>query len=285
MGKVSPKQGSGGKACQKTEPSQTQKQTGVKAQSKPKATTPKSAGSRLCSRSRSRSRSGRSKQQPWPLSSEDSTASTSHPGCWLIPITVEGVNTLALIDTGASVTMMGWPLYQKVQQVHALKLQTHDMPRLEGVGGNPVPTLGSAEVEVGIAAGVYKTPVVVSARKERPNFIIGADFLSTHYRDLSLRQKLFTAGRNSVRCLPERVRSSHARLKLSQRVELPPHSEVLVSCKATQSIKHFGTSCAVAQPASNSWRYAEDGLVIGSSLVTPDKVTHHILVMNLSDTT
>ena len=92
-------------------------------------------------------------------------------------------------------------------------------------------------------------------------------------------------GRDSVRCLPERVRTSHARLKLAWRVELPPHTEVLVSCKATQSIKHFGTSCAVAQPAGNSWCYAEDGLVIGSSLVAPDKVTHHIPVMNLSDAT
>ncbi len=291
MGEISPKQGSGGKACRKPELPQTQKQTGVEAHSKPKATTPKSARPGVCSQSRSRSRSDQSKRQPWALfsdsevASDDSTGSTSHPGCWLIPLTVEGVNTLALIDTGVSVTIMGRPLYQKVQQVHALKLQTHDMPCLKGVGGNPVPTSGCAEVEVGIAAGVYKTPVVVSARKERPNFVIGADFLSTHDCDLLLRHKLFTVGRNSVRCLPERVRSSHARLKLARRVELPPHSEVLVSCKATQSIKHFGTSCAVAQPSSNSWRYAEDGLVVGSSLVAPDKVTHHILVMNLSDTT
>ena len=82
--------------------------------------------------------------------------------------------------------------------------------------------LGCAEVEVGIAAGVYKTPVVVSARKERPNFIIGADFLSTHDCDLSLRQKLFIVGQDSVWCLPEinkRVRASHARLKLARQVE------------------------------------------------------------------
>ncbi len=183
----------------------------------------------------------------------DSALSTSHPGCWLIPITVEGINTLGHIDTGASVTMMGRPLYQKVQQVRALKLQTHDMPRVEGVGGNPVPTLGCAEVEVGIAAGVYKTPVVVSARKERPKFIIGADDLAPHDCDLSLRQKLFTVGQDSVPCLPERLITSHASLKLAQQVELPPHTGVLVTCKVTQSIKHFWTSCAVAQPASNSW--------------------------------
>ncbi len=41
----------------------------------------------------------------------------------------------------------------------------------------------------------------------------------------------------------------------------------------------------MAQPASNSWRYAEDGLVIGSLLVASDMATHHVTVMNMSDTT
>ncbi len=92
------------------------------------------------------------------------------------------------------------------------------MPRLEGVGGNPVPTLGCPEVEVRIAAGVYKTLVVVSAWKESPNFIVGADFLAAHDCDLSLRQELFTVGQDSVCCLPERVRNSYARLKQARRV-------------------------------------------------------------------
>ncbi len=59
---------------------------------------------------------------------------------------------------------MGLALYQKVQGAHVLKLQTHGLPRLDG--GNPAPTLGCAEVEAGIGAGVYKTPVVVSTGKE-----------------------------------------------------------------------------------------------------------------------
>lgn len=40
---------------------------------------------------------------------------------------------------------------------------------------------------------------------------------------------------------------------------------------------------AIAQPADNAWRYAEDGLAIGSSLVRPNSETHHIPVINLSD--
>ncbi len=82
------------------------------------------------------------------VAGNDSIEITSQPGCWLIAITVKGVNTLELIDTGVSITLMRRPLYQKVQQARALKLRMYDVPRLEGVGGKPVPTLGCAKVEV-----------------------------------------------------------------------------------------------------------------------------------------
>ncbi len=209
----------------------------------------------------------------------------SHPGCWLIPVTVEGIETLALIDTGVSVSMLGRPLYQKIKQLKQLTLQTQETPRLEGVGGNSVPTLGHAEVEVGVGTGKYKAAVVVSACKERPNFIIGADFLGAHNCDLSFCQKLFTVGEQQVRCVPEHAKATRAKLKLARarRVEVPPHTEVIVSCQATSNVKNFDTPYAIAQPADNSWRYAEDGLVIGLSLTAPDSGMHHLPVINLSD--
>ncbi len=43
-----------------------------------------------------------SSDSEFEVASDGSTGSTSHPGYWLIPITVEGVNNLALIDTGVS---------------------------------------------------------------------------------------------------------------------------------------------------------------------------------------
>ncbi len=48
-------------------------------------------------------------------------------------------------------------------------------------------------------------------------------------------------------------------------------------------MKYFGTPHMVAQPSGNSWHYAENGLVIGSSLLARDSETHCIPVMNLSD--
>ncbi len=60
---------------------------------------------------------------------------------------------------------------------------------------------------------------------------------------------------------------------------------MLVSSRANKGTKSFGAACAVAQPANNNWQYAEDGLVIGSSLVVSNKATYYIWVMNLSDAT
>ncbi len=79
-----------------------------------------------------------------------------------------------------------------------------------------MPNLGHAKVDVGIGDGVYKVAVVVSARWERPNFIIGADFLATHDCDLSMCQKLFTIGKQEIQCIPEGVRANHAKLKIAR---------------------------------------------------------------------
>ena len=52
--------------------------------------------------------------------------------------------------------MMDRPLYEKIQKLRPIHLQMQEMPQLEGVGGNHVPTLGSTEVGVDIGAGSTK---------------------------------------------------------------------------------------------------------------------------------
>ncbi len=157
------------------------------------------------------------------------------------------------------------------------------MPQLEGVGGNPIPTLGSAEVSVDIGAGTYKATIMVSACREKPNFISGANFLSTHDCDLSLHEKLFLIGEQKIECITAKARVKHAKLKLAMYVELPPHTEVLVRCKVGQGTKYFGTLHMVAQSSGNSWHYAKDSFVIDLSLLVRYSEMHCIPVMILSD--
>ncbi len=74
-----------------------------------------------------------------------------------------------------------------------------------------------------------------------------------------------------------------AGLKIARRVELPAWTEVIVPCKPRHASSWLQRIAAVAQPCSNQWRYAEDGIVIGSALKTPDQLETVIPVMNLND--
>lgn len=73
------------------------------------------------------------------------------------------------------------------------------------------------------------------------------------------------------------------RLKLVPPVELPHHTEVLISCKPGRSVHNFRMPYAITQPADNSWCYSEDGLPIGSSLEQPVSETHYTPVRNFSE--
>ncbi len=91
-------------ACLKAEHDQTKQHASVEAHSKPHVSEYKPATPRVYSCSVTRSCFGQSRQQPWMLSSEseiasdDSKESTSHAVCWLIPVTMEAVNTSPLIN-------------------------------------------------------------------------------------------------------------------------------------------------------------------------------------------
>ncbi len=69
----------------------------------------------------------------------------------------------------------------------------------------------------------------------------------------------------------------------SHQIELAARTEVIVPCKPTHASRWLQRNAAVAQPCSNQWRYAEDEIVIGSALKTPDQSETVIPVMNFAD--
>ncbi len=202
---------------------------------------------------------------------------------WLIPMTINQTSTLALLDTGATCMMIGRPLYEMLHTVQPLKLKTDEDLRLEVIGEGAAPTLGTATVQIGIAGGTYEQEVVVSANRENPNCILGSDFFCQHDCELSMRKQQFQVGDQQVRCVPEPERVVKTGLKIGQRVELPARTEVIMPCKPTHASSWLQRTAAVAQPCSHQWRYAEDGIVIGSALKTPDQPETMIPVMNLTD--
>ncbi len=97
-----------------------------------------------------------------------------------------------------------------------------------------------------------------------------------------MHRQQFQVGDCQVRCVPEPSHAVKVGLKTARRVELPARTEVIVLCKPTHASTWLQRSAAVTQPCSNQWRYAEDGIFIGSALKTPDQTETVIPVMNLT---
>ncbi len=98
-----------------------------------------------------------------------------------------------------------------------------------------------------------------------------------------MRRQQFQVRDHQVCCMPEPVQAPKASLKIARSVELPARTKVIVPCKPTCASSWLHQSAAVAQPCSKQWHYAEDRIVIGSALKTPDQAETVIPVMNLTD--
>ena len=120
-------------------------------------------------------------------------------------LAVDGSETLALFDNGASVSMIGWSVNQKIRQLSHINRHAKETPRQEGVVGNAVSTFRYAEMELEVGNCKYKTAVVVSAHRKRPFFLLGP-ILWAHNCDLSLCQKIFMIRKQQLKCIPEHVK-------------------------------------------------------------------------------
>ena len=98
-----------------------------------------------------------------------------------------------------------------------------------------------------------------------------------------MRKQQFQVGDRQIRCVPEPEHVVKAGSKIARRVELPARTEVIVPCKPTHVSSWLQRNVALAQPCSNQWRYAENGIVVGSALKTPDQSETVIPVMNLTN--
>ncbi len=63
----------------------------------------------------------------------------NHRRGWLIPVTINQVSSMTLLDTGGICTMIGRPLYDTLQATKPLTVKQDEELRLKVVGGGPYP--------------------------------------------------------------------------------------------------------------------------------------------------
>ncbi len=131
------------------------------------------------------------------------SAAKNHYRGWLIPVTINQMLTMALLDTDATCTMIGQPLCEILHAATPLKVKQDEDLRLKIIGGGAAPMVVMATIQIGIAGGQYKHEIVISANRENPNCILGSDFFCQHDCELSMRQQQFQVRDCQVRCMPE----------------------------------------------------------------------------------
>ena len=98
---------------------------------------------------------------------------------WILPVTINGVVTGALIYSGASTSVLSKSIYLAMTKDHRANLQPDNI-RLKGVGNHIMIPLGRMEVEIGVSGNVYPLEMVVSSADETAGCYLGLDFFDAY---------------------------------------------------------------------------------------------------------
>ena len=141
---------------------------------------------------------------------------------WMLPVVINGVPTLALVDSGASATMISRAVYEKMSPgVHPLRPTRH--PSVTGVGGGKVGLQGEIHAKIQIAGQHWPLDVSVSQRYEPVDCYLGMDFFSVHKCDFSVQSGAFEIGGKKVQMEKEGRRGQLcARIKVQEDFLIPP---------------------------------------------------------------
>ena len=104
---------------------------------------------------------------------------------WVLPITINGVTTGALIDSGASTSVLSKSIYLAMPKDNRSALRPDNI-RLRGVGNSVMIPLGRMEVDIGIAGKLYPIEMVVSSVDETAGCYLGMDFFSAYRCDFGM---------------------------------------------------------------------------------------------------
>ena len=191
---------------------------------------------------------------------------------WILPVVINGVATGALIDSGASTSVLSKSVYRAMPN-SARSAVRADHEIIRGVGDSVMTPLGRMRVELEIKGVIYPLEMVVSSGDETAGCYLGMDFFDAYGADCSLRDGVFTIGDTSMRLRKERLQDQCARVRVDTPVTIPARSEMHVSCVTDAKAKNFGTPLAAVEPWDAYGRLAQDHLYVGACLARPSVST------------
>ena len=146
-----------------------------------------------------------------------------------VVVFVNGVKTNALVDTGASISVISTSFLSKTSFENSL-LQTPDYQYVNGVGGH-LKVLGKLKLPITFKGGTFSFPVHVVDRLPH-SLIIGLDFLQKHQVTLNLAENTMTFYNDSAKVNVLKTNSGLARV--AKTITVPPFSENIVSVRVSK---------------------------------------------------
>jgi predicted aspartyl protease len=127
---------------------------------------------------------------PWNTPFETIDASRSANGRFLVPVQLDGKPIIALIDTGAAVSIVAADVAQALGVTPA-SLQSAPHATLVGTGPASMTAYVHRFHEIRFGDDVYEQPLLLVAERAEPNIdmIVGSDYLIHHHLWLSYATK------------------------------------------------------------------------------------------------
>ena len=151
--------------------------------------------------------------------------STSEELCKYAKIIVSDKYVCALVDTGASVTVLSEEFY-RMRNYPTLLNVSND--KFVGAGG--LIMFGKTEVSIGIGNCRVPIDVYVSKNLTKP-FILGLDFLQKQQCVVDYKQKVLKAGDATLHLTKRLSPLSFFDASLANTLKLPPFIKIMVPCK------------------------------------------------------
>ena len=130
---------------------------------------------------------------------------------WMLPVVINEIPVLALVDTGASVTMISRTVYESMNR-EKYPLLCSEQSSVSGVGGGKVGLMGSIKGEFQIAGGTWPLEVYVSQRQEPVSCYLGMNFFQDYGVEFRLKTGEF---------VDKRENRSHAERGTKNRILCP----------------------------------------------------------------
>lgn len=200
--------------------------------------------------------------------------------CWILPVTVNGVQLDMLVDTGANKTLMDINVFKKCladfwDVVHK------DTLKMVAANDTAIKVHGELELDLDIAGKSFPIMVTV-AQLGNVDGILGMDFLRRQNVTMELGTGFISLDGKSVPLIDREHKVFHGcRIRATKEFEIPPQHEITVNGFLDNIPSTGRLEIGTLDPLSSFTK--ETGLMMANALVDAKSDSVPVTLLNMTD--